>query len=80
MHGESFPREYLMVICGNQTQMKVVIWTVYLCELVCGWGGLSGLYRGVKTFGGLGMQDQHNESSVTRFIHQRGKVTRKVYI
>ena len=32
--------------------------------MVCGHGGLSVLYREGRTFGGLGMQGQYDESSV----------------
>ena len=32
--------------------------------MVCGRGGLSGLHRGGRKFGGLGMQGQPDESSV----------------
>ena len=32
--------------------------------MVCGRGGLSGLYRGGRTFGGLGLQSQPDGSSV----------------
>ena len=32
--------------------------------MVCGLGGLSGLHRRGRTFGGLGLQGQHDLSSV----------------
>ena len=48
--------------------MKVVVWTVFLCELVCGRGGISGLRRGVRTFGGLGLQGQTDGSSVSNIL------------
>ena len=44
--------------------MKVVVWTVFICGLLYGKGGLTGLRRGVRMFGGLGMQVQTYISSV----------------
>ena len=44
--------------------MKAVFWTVCFCEVVCGGGHLSGLLRGGRTFGGLGLQDNSDGSSV----------------
>ena len=52
------------VICGKQNQIKVVLWTVYLCEVVYGVGGLSGICRRGRKFCGLGIQGQPGGYSV----------------
>ena len=40
----------------------------FICEVVCGRGGLSRLRIVGRTFGGLGMQDQPGKYSVSKFI------------
>ena len=52
------------VSCGMQNQIKVLVWTVLTFGVVCGRGGLSGLHRGGRAFGGLGMKGQTDESLV----------------
>ena len=50
--------------------------------MVCGWLGLYGLHRGGRTFGGLGLKDHPDGSSVINFlgfIHWRGNGISKVY-
>ena len=39
-----------------------------LCEVVCGRGGLSGICRGGRTFGGLGLQGHPDGSSVSNIF------------
>ena len=39
-----------------------------ICEVICGRGGLSGLHRGWRLFGGLGLQDQSDGYSVRNVI------------
>ena len=40
-----------------------------LCEVICGQGCMYGIRIGNIIFGGLGIQGQSDESSVSRFIH-----------
>ena len=40
----------------------------YLCEVICEQGGLSGICRGGRTFGGLGLQVQPDGSSVSNIF------------
>ena len=57
---------------------QIAVWTIFLCRVVCGQLGFSGLQIGGITFGGLGMKD-HPDGSLVRNIF-KGSFTEGVTV